>query len=183
MKSKNCSNVHHLPMPPKRAASANPLKQAGEAVAKQRELFNIDFGKITRLKDNVANGDGSDAIVYEAEAELAMRRLLAHFGFDRLPLTWAEMNGVLDYCENIWVAAGGGIPADSVKDWRRSYREVMEKRRPWRIPAFDAYVAGDIERLRKVHSQEKTLERVAAEWREFRYELGHPLYGIEESAQ
>jgi hypothetical protein len=183
MKSKSSSNVHYLPGSQKRASASNPLQQAEEAIENQRELFNIDFGKITRLKGDVANGDGSDAVVYEAEAELAMRRLITHFGFDRLPLTWAEMNGVLDYCENIWIAAGGGIPAASVKDWRKSYREVMENRRPWRIPALDAYVAGDLERLRQVHLQEKTLERVAAEWREFRYEPGHPLYGIEEAAE
>jgi hypothetical protein len=141
-------------------------------------LFDIDFNQVTRLKGDVANGDNADVVVYAATAELAMRRLIAHFGFNRLPLTWAELNGVLEYCENFWYANGGGMPVQYAESWRRSARKVELECLPWRIPALDAYVAGDIETLRKIHAADKTIERVAAEWKEFPYPEDHPLYDI-----
>ena len=141
-------------------------------------LFDIDFNQVTRLKGDVANGDNADAVVYSGTAELAMRRLIAHFGFNRLPLTWAELNGVLEYCESFWYADGGGMPVEYAESWRQSARKTELKYLPWRIPALDAYVAGDIETLRQIHAADKTIERVAAEWKEFPYPEDHPLYDI-----
>jgi hypothetical protein len=148
------------------------------ALPKSPGLFDIDFTQVTRLKGDISNGDNTDPVVYSGDAELAMRRLIAHFGFDRLPLTWGELNGMLDYCENLWVAAGGGAPIESVQICQSAAREVDLKYKAWRVPAFDAYVAGDIEKLLSIHTLDKTIERIAAEWKEFPYPEGHPLSDI-----
>jgi hypothetical protein len=152
------------------------LVSAGQGLPTESpRLFDIDFTQITRLKGDVANGDNMDPVVYSGDAELAICRLAEHYGFDRLPLTWGELNGVLDYCEILWLAAGGGIPSESIMLWQASARKADIKNQPWRVPAFDAYIAGDIEKLRSIHVAERTIERVAAEWKEFPYPEGHPL--------
>lgn len=87
----------------------NVLQQA-ELASDPNNLFDIDFSQVARLKGDVANGDASDPVVYAGAAELAMRKLVAHFGFDRLPLTWAEFNSFLDYCRAMHRFSGAGIP-------------------------------------------------------------------------
>lgn len=159
--------------------AANPLERA-QAAADLSGLLDVDFTQVTRLKSQVANGDVSDPVVYAGAAELAMRKLVAKFGFDRLPLTWAEMNGFFDYCTAMHRFSGAGIPVSSLTLWRQCAREVEQEFHGWRVAAFDAYAAGDVVALLAIHARERTIERVAAEWREYDYEPGHPLFGIED---
>lgn len=137
-------------------------------------LFDIDFSGVTRLIGDAANGCASDPVVYTGQSELVMRKFIAHFGFNRLPLTWAELNGMLDYCQDMHRFSGVGIPEKMLVYWKESVREVEEKYHPWRIPAFDAYAAGAQAELIKIHIEAKTLEKIASEFLEFDHgPLGH----------
>ena len=148
--------------------TSNPYDDAKTAHANASALFDLDYRQATRLAGDVANGDNMDPVVYGAQLELGLRQLIAHFGFDRLPLTWAEYNAFLEYTENLWVAAGGGISEPhAIKIFQESAREVDLKYQPWRVAAFDAYVAGDIDSLRTIHKKDKTLDVIAAKWQEF----------------
>jgi hypothetical protein len=125
------------------------LKNAAEGrPAADKSFFDIDFSQITRLKGDLANGDNTDLVVYGAYAELAMRRLIARFGFDRLPLSWSELNGVLEYCQDLSLAAGG-LHDTLIGEWQAAARKVKLKYCSWQVPAFDAYVAGDVDKLRR----------------------------------
>lgn len=171
---------------PKRAALSivsrhrNPLEIAAQQVAADSAILDIDFAQITRYKGDVANGDATDPVVYAAPVELQMRQLIKHFGFDRLPLTWAELHSMHDYCEGLSQAAGRGIPAESVAGWRKAALKVNEEERPWVIPAIKAYLAGDTAKLTQIHKQDGTLEKLAASWVEYPYEHGHPLASLED---
>ncbi|MGK5008915.1 hypothetical protein [Janthinobacterium sp. MDB2-8] len=147
-------------------AALNVLQQAQRA-SDSNNLFEIDFSQVTRLKSNVANGDASDPVVYAGAAELAMRKLVAHFGFDRLPLTWGELNGFLDYCQAMHRFSGVGIPTASLLLWKACAREVEQEYYAWRLVAFDAYAAGEISRLLEIHVQQETLKRLARSFREY----------------
>lgn len=144
----------------------NVLQQAQRA-SDPYNLFDIDFSQVTRLKGDVANGDASDPVVYAGAAELAMRKLVAHFGFERLPLTWAELNGFLDYCHAMHRFSGAGIPAASLVLWKECAREVEQQYHGWRLDAFDAYSDGEISRLVEIHVEQETLKRIAGSFREY----------------
>ena len=144
----------------------NVLQQA-ERASDPNNLFDIDFSLVTRLKGDVANGDVSDPVVYAGAAELAMRKLVAHFGFDRLPLTWAELNGFLDYCQAMHRLSGAGIPTAALVLWKECARKVEQEYYAWRLDAFDAYSDGEISRLVKIHAEQETLKRIARSFREY----------------
>lgn len=144
----------------------NVLQQA-ERASDPNNLFDIDFSLVTRLTGDVANGNASDPVVYAGAAELAMRKLAAHFGFDRLPLTWAEFNGFLDYCQAMHRFSGAGIPTASLVLWKECAREVEQEYYAWRLDAFDAYSAGEISRLVEIHVEQETLKRLARSFREY----------------
>ena len=149
-----------------RPVALNVLQQA-QLATDPTNLFDIDFSQVTRLKSNVANGDASDPVVYTGSAELAMRKLVAHFGFDRLPLTWGELNGFLDYCHAMHWFTGVGIPNSSLVLWKACAREVVQEYWAWRLDAFDAYASGEISRLLEIHVQQETLKRLACSFREY----------------
>ncbi|HEY8102646.1 MAG TPA: hypothetical protein VIF82_18050, partial [Burkholderiaceae bacterium] len=131
------------------------------------DVLNIDLAQITRIHENAVRGGGSDPIFIKGKVALAMRRLIACFGFERLPVTWGELNGMLDYCKYLWMASGDQfVPADLIPDWQKISRNIDLQFAPWRIPAFDAYIANDIDKLRRIHLADKTIERLGAEWQE-----------------
>lgn len=167
----------------KTKAALNPLELAMEDAEEGFAFFSIDFSQVTRVTgDGAANGSNSDPVVWAGDAELKMRRIIAKFGLPRLPFTWGEMHGVLDYCLSLCNCNGESMPPEHRQSWRESARHVKSDRQPWQIPALDAYVAGDAVELLAIHTRERTIERVAAEWLEYEYEPGHPLFGIDDEA-
>jgi hypothetical protein len=190
MTAKNVTKLGAVPKAKKvaKAAAENPYAAAAALVAESSSIFEIDFSQVTRLgggdgaggagRGVAANGSNEDPVVYTGQAELGLRRLVAHFAFPRLPLTWAELNGFMEYCENLWVAAGGGQDPKYHKSAQKAARSVDVRRQPWRVPAFDLYVAGDTAGLLALHTRDRTLERVAREWVEFPYPEGHPLFHL-----
>jgi hypothetical protein len=132
------------------------------------DVLNIDLTRITRHKCDAVNGNNTDHIIYSDQVKLAMHRLINHFGFDRLPSTWGELNGMLDYCKYLWMASGDKfVPFELMKAWQKTSRNIDQKLAPWRIPAFDAYVVNDIKKLRNIHQADKTMERLGIEWKDF----------------
>lgn len=157
----------------------NPLERAVAQSADATEMLNLNWSQVTRVIGDVANGNSTDAVIYFGEAELKMRRIIAMFGFPRLPLTWGEINGVLDYCEGLSNAAGDGYPADCVEMFQIASRRVLVRIQPELVPALDAYVAGNTAALLAIHTREKTIEQLGRGWREYQFPEGHPLFGIE----
>lgn len=149
-----------------RLAPDNVLSAAVKAVA-ARELFELDFSQVTRYTDGAANGSNDDPVTYSGAVELRLRGLATRFGFERLPRTWAELNGFLDYCEELHGAAGAGVRETERSTWQAAYREVFVRHQPWRVAAFDAYVAGDATALRAAHRDGQVLARLAREFTEF----------------
>jgi len=128
------------------------------------DVMNIDFNNIIRHGKSAAD---TDKISYIGTSELVARRLIAHFGFDRLPSTWGELNGMLDYCKHLWMSSGDKFVAkELIIDWQMVGRNIELKLAPWRVPALDAYVANDIEKLRAIHIADRTLERLGIQWKE-----------------
>jgi hypothetical protein len=124
-------------------------------------FLEIDFKRIIR------HGGRGGKIAYRGDNELKMHRAINHFGFERIPTTWNELNGLLEYCKHLWMAAGqNAVPPDLINDWRKTGRNIDLKLNPWRVPAFDAYIAGDIEKLRAIHATDITLDRLAEQWRQ-----------------
>jgi hypothetical protein len=138
------------------------LEQAIQGKPPQLPPFlEIDFKRIIR------HGGRGGKIAYRGENELRMRRAINHFGFDRIPTTWNELNGLLEYCKHLWMASGqNAVPPELIHDWRKTGRNIDLKLNPWRVPAFDAYIAGDIDKLRAIHAVDITIEWLAAQWRD-----------------
>lgn len=157
----------------------NPLAAVEKRIAEASSMFDIEHKQVTRILPEgggAANGDGGDMVVFSGTAELQMRRLIAAFCFPRLPQTWAEYIQVLEYCENLWAAAGGGVDPKYHKNVQKAARQVDMRRQPWRVPAFDLYVVGDWPGLLALHTRDKTMEYIAKSWQEYMYPEGHPLF-------
>jgi hypothetical protein len=163
------------PMPPqaiaRKARHEKMIRQLENAIQgkfpKLPEILDIDISKIVRTSGRNASRSNMDTICYGYEVELAMHRLIAHFGFDRMPRTWGELNGMIEYCKYLWMATGDQfVTHDLISDWQKTGRNIDMKLKPWRVPAFDAYVANNIEKLRTIHIADKTLERLGKEWKE-----------------
>lgn len=154
-----------------------PPESAEDALLRAaRDLFELDWSQITRVTGDAANGDRSDPLAYSPDAQAQVQKVLDHFGFEVLPKTWGELNGVLDYCQTLWLASGVHLPVSQRQGWRQSARMLEGLYNAWRLPAIDAYLAGDTEKLRAIHRAQNTQARAAAEWKEFLYEPGHPFY-------
>jgi hypothetical protein len=131
-------------------------------------VLNIDLTQIAHL-------DGGQ-VIYSGSAEASMRRLIMQFGFNRLPATWSELNGLVDYCKYLWIASGEQfVPVDLIPDWQRTGRNIDLRLAPWRVPAFDAYVANDLEKLRHIHVADNTLERIGVDWQASQLRQSHYL--------
>ena len=138
-----------------RAQASNPIN-------------TLDYEQCTRVSTDAANGANDDKIEYSPLLLAQMTNVAcAHFCFPRIPATWAELHAFTDYASNLWSAAGGGHVPKYVKFAQANARAVDMRIQPWRVPAFDAYIAGDKAELLRIHTEEKTLETIAARWEEF----------------
>lgn len=140
-------------------------------------LFDINMDEVVHLTGgSAANGDNSDPVVMRGSAEAKMRQLIAEFGFDRLPLTFGEFHGLLDYCGRLDAVAGFDmLPAgvrgyeQGLKAWQQSALKVYGKDFPSEVPAMELYCARDKAGLVKLHRDEDTLSRLGKAYRQFEH--------------
>jgi len=135
--------------------------------------LDIDFESITRLvdEDSAANGDNNDPLVLEGVAELQLRKLTTRLGFDRLPLTMGELQGLLEYFNMLESATGEALTAPEHAQKRASWHQVSlatcEQYFPALVPAMRLYIAGNIDGLRALHQREDTLTKLGHEYNQF----------------
>lgn len=110
------------------------------------------------LEADALLGDAADGIAYGERSERLMRRLVERYGFDRLPRTFAELFGLVDYCDSLDAARGSGMMApDQLAQWQEASFAVWRRKQPQRMPAIELYCAGDLAGLRALHAREDTL--------------------------
>lgn len=120
------------------------------------------------MGDSAANGDKNDPVVFSGAVEAQMRKLVADYGFDRLPLTYGELQGLVEYCHDLDSATGRWMfdTDDERRVWQGDFK-VWRKHRPHLFPAVELYAEGNLEALRQLHRREDTLTRLGKAWREF----------------
>ena len=144
----------------------NPIE--AQVNASGPALFDINIDEVTHLKGgSAANGDNSDSVVMQGSAEVAMRRLIAEFGFDRLPLTFGEFHGLRDYCLLLDGVAGTQYDGRAKKVWQGAALHVFSKNNPEHAEAFKLYAGGDREGLRKLHREQNTLVTLGKQFKQF----------------
>lgn len=131
--------------------------------------LDVNFDEITRLMgDSAANGDKNDPVVLTGSAELAMRQLIAHYGFDRLPLTIGELYGFMDYADKLDSASGARFcPEDELHLWRKGSFSVWKRKYPELMPAIELFCAGNLSELKALHVREHTMEKLGKAFVEF----------------
>jgi len=119
----------------------------------------VEFREVLRLiGGGEAGRDVSTSVVFTAPCELVMRRVMARYGFDRLPATYGELFGLFEYCDSLDAASGVGLrPKDQLDEWQAASFVVWRRKHPQLMPAIERYCAGDTDGLRELHSQQDTL--------------------------
>lgn len=150
----------------KRAARSGPTAREIELqLNSPPEGFDINFEEIAHLTEGAANESNDNPVVLSGRAELALRRLIARFGFERLPQTYGELHGLTAYCFDLQHYADLGTTPDEVTlIWQQSARKVLAEHFPALLPAFELLVAGDLPGLRELHRREDTLTRLGREY-------------------
>lgn len=153
---------------PKKKEPENVL----EAVAMQLPPDPIDFdlsGCVRLLGENPDIRDNNDPTVLSGETELGFRRLIAAYGFDRLPFTHGEVMGLMDYVERFSTALimrGLKPGPPGLPKWEESARKVFLRHHPQWVPALDLFIAGDIAGLRAHHRENDTLTKLGLGYEE-----------------
>jgi len=95
---------------------------------------------------------------------------VGRFGFARLPQTWAEMNGVFNYCQYLFGLAGSDIKATATLSAKQAKIMAAEMREigfevchPDALKALRAYCQGDMLGLRREHT-EAFITQLAQTW-------------------
>lgn len=146
-----------------------PLDPIAAVLAAQPEHMDVDFSECLRLVGgSAANGDNNDPLVLQGEAKLKFRRLIAMYGFDRLPFTYGEAYGLLNYCELLDTAWGVGTVRNcDLPGWQNSFLKVFKRKRPEMVAPLQLLCKNDLAGLRQLHAAEGTLARLGRAYREF----------------
>jgi hypothetical protein len=130
----------------------------------------VDFREVLRLIGGVAViRDTSDAVEFAAGSELLMRRVVARYGFDRLPATYGELFAMFEYCDSLDAASGVGMrPTDQLGEWQAASFVVWRRKNPDLMPAIELYCAGEIAGLRALHLEEDTLTTLGRKYLDFK---------------
>lgn len=153
------------PKPAKRVKKAN----AKEALSAKVVRPEIDVAKVLLLTGGAAaNGDNSSPVVFEGEVEQQARAYIAAYGFERLPLTYGELFGLIEYCRDLDSITGRYMFQTELerKIWQGDYR-LWKQNHPEMFPAVELYAAYDLEGLRKLHREQDTLTKLGLSFKEF----------------
>lgn len=159
--------VHDASKTPKQKEPENPL----EAAALQLPPAPIDFdlsGCVRLLGENPDVRDNNDPTVLSGATELGFRKLIAAYGFDRLPLTYGEVEGLTDYVELLWIGeeSKGVKHVPGLATPQESFLKVLERKLPWMVTPAKLFYAGDIAGLRAYHKENDTLTQLGLNYKE-----------------
>jgi len=184
MTNKNSTGKATLKLVPKAAPKLVPeparkLKLTPEEILSQEPVdeFYLNEGDVLRLLEGgAANGDKNDPVVYTGKAEMQMRRLIAKYAFDRMPLTYGELEAFTDYCRVLDIAAGGWLPGStdpSVKTtWRANGLKMWERSMADFKPAGALYLDQDLPALLAYHRDNQVMTKLGKRFTEFESEDG-----------
>jgi hypothetical protein len=147
-----------------------PKPQPRAATVQERVTFEpthsaINFEDILRLTGGKAKSDKDDPVVFQGQVEFQMRQLIAKYGFDRLPLTYGELFGLINYCDGLEAASGKDtFPPEELKLWQTGSLAVWARNYPDRVEAATLYCQDDLPALQALHRREATLQRLGDEF-------------------
>lgn len=151
------------------SSSVSSTSSIEERVTRGGALQDLRLEDVVRLMgDSAANGDKNDPVVFSGLIEVQMRALLPRYGFERLPLTYGELYGLLDYVEALNAACGTDM--FDTKEEHRAWQgnlDVWRKHWPELFPALDLYAKSDIKGLLDYHRENDTLTKLGREFNEF----------------
>lgn len=141
-----------------KVVSIHPRRAAGAPEAVPRQSA-VAFRELMRLLGGGAGlRDTADGVAFPPAAEALMRGVLARYGFERLPATYAELFALFEYCDSLDAASGVGMrPDDELAEWQAASFVVWRRKSPQLMPAIEHFCAGDIDALRELHRREETL--------------------------
>ena len=126
-------------------------------------LNTLDYEQVTRLIGESGERSPDDPLRFTPQFEAQLRNLvLNQFCFPRLPETWIEFDAVLNQIESLGCAWGVGHADSYRKSWQESALRVFSKF-PTELPAVKAHLSGDSAGLLRAHSEERSIEKLAAE--------------------
>lgn len=124
------------------------------------------FREIVRALAPDPHADPQTApVVFGESTEPLMRRVIARYGFARLPATLAEFYALFEYCDMLDATSGAGMrPPDQLAEWQAAALEVWRRKKPAEVPAIERFCAGDADGLAALHAAEDTLARLGREY-------------------
>lgn len=155
------------------AHSTKPSRKPLEAVSPEAILdyppniiHSLDFGKVLELSgDTGIPGHADNAVVYQGQIELDMRRAIACYGFHRLPLTVGELNAFIEYCSLLEVAYGSrSFDSELRSIWQETSLEDMSSRHPNLAEAFRLFLSGNLAALTRYHKDHDTLTNIGKKY-------------------
>lgn len=151
--------------PPRKKTIEEQMQQEPE-----REALRLQ-DVIRLMGDSAANGDKNDPVVFSGVVETQMRQVIAQYGFERLPFTYGELFGLLDYCDALDCASGINVfPTEHLAIWQEKSFQSYRRARPELFPAVELFAAQDLEALKKLHRDEDTLKKLGRKFSEFEHD-------------
>jgi hypothetical protein len=108
----------------------------------------------------------TDRVQYSEAGEAALRVVLERFGFERRPDTYAELYGLLEYCDRLTALSGiGVIHPSGLRAWQmRSFLLLSRQERPY-FRAAELFCIGDLQGLRAWHRNPDALLQIGRAFR------------------
>lgn len=128
--------------------------------------LDIPWQDITQLLDGAANEALSNPVVIGGQAFVALKKMLSRFGIEDMPRTVGELRVSVLYCSLLYQAAHPllvGVFATDPKLRREALEgrgEGLKKHIPELAPTLEAYLAGDINKLREIHRTTMTFSEM-----------------------
>ena len=151
---------------------AKPKKtRAEEILSRNTEEFEFDETEVLRLMGgSAANGDKNDPIVFQGNADRLIRKMVAQYGFDRLPATYGEFQGMQDYCARLDITKGTGIVSKNREsDWSVGGIKMWEESGPTKKykPVGAWYCAGKLDEIRAFNIAHNVMTQLGKDFNEF----------------
>lgn len=145
--------------------------RAEEILSQSIDEFDFDEDEVIRLVGgSAANGDKNDPVVFQGAAEHTIRRMIAKYGFDRVPFTYGEFQGMQNYCARLDIASGEYIVRKELQEaWSeggiKGWEEAEITRRYQ--PVASLYCAGKLDEVRAYHRQHDVMTQLGKRYHEF----------------
>jgi hypothetical protein len=100
----------------------------------------------------------SGPLTFDGDSAVAMRRVMARYGFELPPLSVAELFGFFAYCDRLDALVGRGVLAPHQRPpWQAMCTALLSDGCSPDQRAVDAYGGGDAPALRRLHRERDTL--------------------------